>query len=256
MNPSQALFASIALLFAMLWVPMGQYDFLVEHWMKIGTYAIPFLLIGAFTLSPNRNLKALFQDTRFWGILMLIAYILHQFEEHWIDLLGNYYAFYQFNNAFILGNLGHPDSAVKPLSPEAIYVINTSLVWLVGLLGIWRSPKHLFPTIAMASIIIVNGVVHILASLVKFQYNPGVLTSVVVFVPIYVWFTKYLFRQSPNYKRQIIGGIIWAFLAHVIMVGGLLMANWFHVISELVYFILLVVWSVIPLVMFRSQGNL
>jgi len=252
MKATNWVLGSIILLFAMLWLPLGQYDFLLEHWMKIGTYAVPFLLLGAFAFTDKQDASSLIRSYRFIAIMMLIAYIIHQFEEHWIDLLGNSYAFYTFNNNFILGALGAADSSLKPLTREAIFVINTSLVWLVGVIAIWRSPKHLFPLIAMASIIIVNGVVHILAGGVNWQYNPGLLTSFILFVPIYLWFVRLLLRQSQTYKRQIVGGIIWAFLAHVIMVGGLLLANWAHVIPEIGYFIALGIWSVVPVALFRE----
>lgn len=253
MKNDNLLLASIILLFAMLWLPLGQYDFLIDNWMKIGTYALPFLLIGAFSLKPEGSHKELFSNDKFIGIMMLIAYIIHQYEEHWIDLFGNYYAFYQFNNNFILTNLGEPESTTKPLTKEAIFIINTSLVWLVGAMGIWRSPKHIFPLIAMASIIVVNGVVHILASAINLQYNPGLMTSIIIFIPIYIWFVRNLIQRSNAYKKQITGGIIWAFLAHVIMVGGLLMANWFNIISEFIYFIGLIVWSILPLFFFRDK---
>ncbi|MEM6831525.1 MAG: hypothetical protein AAF551_13525, partial [Bacteroidota bacterium] len=131
MKNSQALVGAILLLFLMLWVPIGQHNFLIDHWMKIGTYAVPFMLFGVFLLEKDNNLRILLDNYRFMGVLMLIAYILHQFEEHWIDLYGNYSAFYDFNNNFILGSLGAPDSQVKPLTKASIFVINTSLVWLV-----------------------------------------------------------------------------------------------------------------------------
>lgn len=250
MKNSRLLGGSIALLFAMLWLPFGQYDFLVENWMKVGTYAVPFLLIGAFSYYQGDSSKDLFTDYRFIGMLMLIAYIIHQFEEHWIDILGNEYAFYVFNNNFILGNLEEPDSDIKPLSRDSIFVINTSLVWLVGAMGIWRSPKHLFPLIAMASIIVVNAFVHILAAIVTFSYNPGLVTSIIPFAPLYIWFAGFMRKQSKAYSKQLIAGLIWAFLAHVIMVGGLLMANWFNLFPEWVYFVLLVIWSLVPLILF------
>lgn len=223
--------------------------------MKIGTYAIPFLLIGAFSLSEGSLGKNDFKNYRLIAIGMLIAYIIHQYEEHWIDLYGNYYAFYQFNNEFILNSLGASDSAVKPLTKEAIFIINTSLVWLVGALGIWRSPKHLFPLICMANIIAVNGVVHILAGLVQFQYNPGILTSSLIFIPLYIGFVKFLLKKSPNYKRQIFGGFLWAFGGHVVMVGGLLMANWFNIFPEAVYFTTLIIWSLLPLGLFNTKTD-
>ncbi|MEL7006215.1 MAG: hypothetical protein AAFN93_26330, partial [Bacteroidota bacterium] len=135
MNESRGLIGAIVLLFLMLWLPLGQQDFLIDHWMKIGAYAISFMLIGIFLVERNGSSRDFLESYRFIGVIMLIAYIIHQFEEHWIDIYGNYYAFYDFNNSFILGNLGAPDSEVRPLTKEAIFIINTSLVWLVGLLG-------------------------------------------------------------------------------------------------------------------------
>ncbi|MEM1119316.1 MAG: HXXEE domain-containing protein, partial [Bacteroidota bacterium] len=133
----------------------------------------------------------------------------------------------------------------------SVFMINTSLVWLVGLLAVLRSPKHLFPLVAMASIIVVNAVVHILAGIVNFQYNPSLLTSVVIFVPIYLWVVKKVKRHKKRSKLLIITGLVWAFLAHVLMVGGLLVANWFQIIPELVYWILLVIWSILPVLLYR-----
>ena len=243
------------LLFTMLWLPLGQYDFLLDHWMKIGTYAVPFLLIGAFSFTEKSIIKQVLTDYRFISTLMLIAYILHQHEEHWIDLFGNYYAFYGFNNNFILTALGNPESSIRPLTKESIFMINTSLVWLVGAIAIWRSPKHLFPAIAMASIIAVNGVVHILAAIVNWRYNPGLLTSILIFIPLYYLLVRIILSRSFAYKKEIISGLVWAFLAHIIMVAGLLMANWFKLFPEIVYFILLVVWSLVPLILFRDANH-
>ena len=50
-------FSSIVLLFFMLWAPLGQYEFLIEHWMKIGNFAmlIAWSVIPAvlFTVPSN-----------------------------------------------------------------------------------------------------------------------------------------------------------------------------------------------------------
>ncbi|MEM9000268.1 MAG: HXXEE domain-containing protein [Bacteroidota bacterium] len=253
MKNDQFVSASVLVLFFMLWLPMGQYDFLIAHWMKIGTYAIPFLGIGIFAFFGQEKLQDLFKSIRFLGVLMLIAYILHQFEEHWIDLYGNVYAFYNYNNNFILSNLGVPSTTIKPLTKESIFVINTSLVWLVGSLAIWRSPKHIFPFFAMAGIIFVNGLVHIAAAIAKFEYNPGLLTSALLFLPLYFWIVRKTTKLDQGFKRPIIFGFIWAFLAHVIMVGGLLAANWFNVIPEYLYWMLLVLWSILPAILFKKK---
>ncbi|MEL6896643.1 MAG: hypothetical protein AAFP90_11115 [Planctomycetota bacterium] len=34
--------------FGMLWDPLGQHKFLIQHWMKVGKFMAPFLLTVAF----------------------------------------------------------------------------------------------------------------------------------------------------------------------------------------------------------------
>ncbi|MEL6982141.1 MAG: HXXEE domain-containing protein, partial [Actinomycetota bacterium] len=176
MNNSKFTFAAILFLFFMLWAPLGQYEFLAENWMKVGTYAAPFMLLTFFSARSEQT-ESGFADFKLVAVLFLVAYIIHQFEEHWIDLLGEQYAFYGDVNQLILGVFNAQDSTVMPLSPEAIYIINTSLVWLLGALAIWRGSEHLFSVLAMAGITLVNGISHIVLGIAKQAYNPGLLTA-------------------------------------------------------------------------------
>ena len=93
-----------------------------------------------------------------------------------------------------------------------------------------------------------------MAAIATSTYNPGLLTSILLFVPAYFWFIRYLTRQLEDYKKLIIGSLGWAFLAHVVMVAGLLMANWFNLFPEFIYFIVLIVWSIIPIAMFNKKS--
>lgn len=70
-------------LFGMLWFPVGQYEFLMCHWMKIGTYAVPFLLFGVLTIREQCEARPLLADFKVLSVGLLVAYILHQDEEHW-----------------------------------------------------------------------------------------------------------------------------------------------------------------------------
>ncbi|MEO1021940.1 MAG: HXXEE domain-containing protein [Bacteroidota bacterium] len=253
MKNERLLLGCTVLLFAILWLPFGQYPFLINHWVKIGVYAIPFIGIGLFAFRDHEH--PFHSNPRFIALLMLIAYVVHQFEEHWIDLFGNVYAFYTFNNNFILSALGEPGSAVKPLTKESIFIINTSLVWLTGSLAILRSPKQLFPFFSMVGIILINGVVHILAGVATLTYNPGLLTSMLVFIPLCAWILKKTAHSTTYFKTLVVGGLIWAFFAHVIMVGGLLAANWFNLIPEYVYWAMLIAWSILPVAVFRDYKH-
>lgn len=252
---NKSAFVAILLLFFMLWAPLGQYEFLVENWMKVGTYVAPFILLAFFSARPKQTESGL-ADVKLMAVLLLVAYIIHQFEEHWVDLLGEQYAFYGDVNQLILGVLNAQDSTIMPLSPESIYVINTSLVWLVGALAIWRSSEHVFSMLVMTGITLVNGVSHIVLGLAKQAYNPGLLTAVVIFMPLAISFYRTLLVKMPAIKGQVVASLVWAVLAHIIMVSGLLAANWFHLISEVVYFTLLIVWSIIPAFLFNAHSTL
>lgn len=254
MNNSRISLIAIFLLFFMLWAPLGQYDFLIENWMKIGIYTVPFILFIFFS-SRTEETETVFSDTKLMSVLLLVAYMIHQFEEHWVDLFGNHYAFYGYFNTLFLSILGAQDSSVIILSQQAIFIINTSLVWLIGIIAIWRSPKHLFPVLAMNGIVLVNAISHILPGIFKQSYNPGLLSAIVIFLPLAIAFYRKVLFTNPGAKLQVIASIVWAILAHAILVSGLLLANWFELIPEFVYFIVLVVWSVIPVFLFNNSPN-
>ncbi|MEM9007904.1 MAG: HXXEE domain-containing protein [Cyanobacteria bacterium P01_F01_bin.86] len=249
MNNSRISLASICILFFMLWAPLGQYDFLIENWMKLGAYAVPLTLFLFFSFTKKRT-DSILADIKLMSVLLLVAYLIHQFEEHWIDLFGNHYAFYNYFNAVLLGVLGSPDSSVMPVSSAALFVINTSLVWLVGIMAIWRSPNHLFPVLAMNGIVLVNAISHILSGIVNLSYNPGLLTAISIFIPLAIAFYRKVLQISPITKPQLIASLVWAILAHVILIAGLIVANWFRLIPESVYFAMLVAWSVVPVFLF------
>ncbi|MEO0334795.1 MAG: HXXEE domain-containing protein [Pseudomonadota bacterium] len=230
---------SIVAFFLMLWLPMGQYEFLVQHWMKLGVYLIPFL----FLISVKGADKQLSHDQFFLSGLMLISYIVHQFEEHWVDIYGNNYAFSGSVNSLLSSATG---SSSPLLSPEGIFVINTSLVWLVGALSILGSPRYVFPSLCMAAIILVNAVAHIALWILNQQYNPGVLTSVLIFLPIAMWFYKVSIDQKWAVKSLVIGSLAWSVLGHVAMVWGTVGANHWNLFPEFVYFAVLFFVSIAP----------
>ena len=205
----------LVLTFGMLWIPVGQHTFLNAHWMKVGTFAAPWLLFVA-TLRDDR--PRMLEDPVMLSAWMLVAYIAHQFEEHWIDVFGNVYAFHGTVNGLLMGVFGAPK---EPLSPAGIFVINTSLVWLVGSIALWRSPQQVFPALAMAGIIVVNALSHIGVGVANGAYNAGLLTSIAVFLPLGSFVYVQALRNGWADRQQVTVSLVWAVLAHVVMVGGL-----------------------------------
>lgn len=233
---------ALSLALAFLWFPLGQHEFLYEHWMKLGTFMMPFLVFAALSFGSPQSLSEL-KSARFVALWLLCAYLIHQFEEHWVDIFGNLYAFQASVNGMIATLTNTAAEPTRPLTSEGIFVINTSLVWLVGAVAIWTAPRRLFPTLCMAGIVLVNGLVHIAGSLALVGYNPGLLTSVVIFLPFSI--AAYLWIGAS--KGAVMASLLWAFLGHVVMGLGLMASSVWGVMSPLVYHAALVAWSLLPL---------
>ncbi|MEL6436713.1 MAG: HXXEE domain-containing protein [Pseudomonadota bacterium] len=243
--------AIVVLAFGMLWIPFGQHEFLLQHWMKVGTFMAPFLILIAVTFTSDGVVPL---NARAMAVLLWVAYIVHQFEEHWIDLYGRSYAFKPYLNDFLSNLLGQTGGA-EILSDASVFVINTSLVWLVGALAVWRGSGHIFATLCMAAIVVVNAISHIAAGVASQTYNPGLLTAIAVFVPlggaVYLW----SLRTDLATAALCFASILWALLGHIFMIAGLLALNGFGHSYEPIYFAVLIAWSVLPCFLFPTTAS-
>ena len=150
-------FVFLLLFFAMAWLPLGQQSFMEDHWMKIGAYIAPILLFSAYKARQDQKAPML-TDVVLMSYVFAAAYMVHQVEEHWIDLLGREYPLYDFLNRLVADVAGENKYGV--MTRSAIYYINAGMVWTIAFIAIVRSPGHFFPSIAMAGIMLVNGVFH------------------------------------------------------------------------------------------------
>lgn len=104
--------------------------------------------------------------------LCLPVYMIHQLEEHDAD------RFRQFINRVI----GHGRDV---LTTPTVFVVNVIGVWGVTALSIWltRSVAAGWGLIA-AYLVLINAVLHLVQGLVLRRYNPGLITAVVLFLPL------------------------------------------------------------------------
>ncbi|MEL6979737.1 MAG: HXXEE domain-containing protein, partial [Pseudomonadota bacterium] len=224
---------------------------LAEHWMKIGTFAAPMLIFLAFAARREGD-GPLWRDVKTMAALFAASYMLHQFEEHWIDALGRLYPLRGFLNEQLATAFG-PEAAAA-MTPQAIFFINTSVVWLVAFLAIWTAPTHAFPALAMAGVMLVNGVAHGAMAIASGAYNPGLITGVLLFVPLAAGFYWAMLASGAARPLAIAAGVAWGALAHVILIAGLLAANVHGLIPVGAYYALLILWAIAPLFAFRASG--
>ena len=137
----------------------------IQSWSRVGLpLSIILLLLSPFLLKGIGVIL-------FLVFLQLPVYMFHQYEEH------AHGRFRDFINQMIGGG--------KPiLSDTAIFWINILLVWVLDLCILyvavyWNSSLGLIA----AYLTLVNGLSHVIVAIVQRRYNPGLWTSIVLFLP-------------------------------------------------------------------------
>ena len=163
----------IAVLVLMLFVPPFS-DYFAMRWMDFGlggAFIVTLILLAEDGPRKNDVVAALN-----WAILL--AYLVHQFEEHGIDFRGQTYAFAAHLEAL----------SGAAISPEQIHATNVLAVWLPGLLAVWGGRRLTWSGFALAGLLFVNGLNHIVTAIMQGGYNPGLVTSIVIFLPLSVFY--------------------------------------------------------------------
>ena len=136
------------------------------------------------------------------------GYMLHQVEEHTGD------RFRSFVNQRIFGGR-------NALSVSAVLVVNIPVVWGVNLTALyaaylWGAGFGLVAPYAM----LLNGVIH-LAAAVRFRgYNPGLVTALVLFLPLSLWT---IFTVGPVGAGFHFAAFGVAVVLHLLIVAEILM---------------------------------
>jgi hypothetical protein len=138
---------------------------LMQGWVYGGFLAGILLLLLLPAIGGNWS-------SALWAVfLQLPLYMLHQYEEH-------------DNDRFRLFVNRHVGGGREVLSHLAVFVINVPGVWGViaaaFYLAAYRSIGYGLIAVYLT---LVNAVVHILGSAVMRAYNPGLITSLVLFLP-------------------------------------------------------------------------
>lgn len=166
-------------------------------------------------LSGTGILSYLFikSDPKLIGWILLPVYMLHQFEEHYLDFKGERYAFQKFFCNF----LGYTNIDKCPGDKEFIFSVNVPGLYIAGILaGLLNNIK---PIVAggFAAVILLNAIVHILASIKQKKYNPGLVTSILLFLPISLYYFYEMKKQDKLSYSDIGISIFIGVLYHIVI---------------------------------------
>ncbi|MBM3808877.1 MAG: HXXEE domain-containing protein [Acidimicrobiia bacterium] len=181
---------------------------LISYWVYGGALA------GALLLALSPLLLAGCSAPLAATFLHLPAYMIHQYEEHDHD------RFRLFFNA----TLG---KGFDVLSPLAVFVTNVPGVWgVIGLALYCAVDIGLGWALVPVYLVLVNALVHIVHAVIFKRYNPGLVTAVVVFLPLGS-ITLHLINQTG-------GGAVSSHILGLVVAVGIHAAILLHVQRKLV----------------------
>jgi len=153
-----------------------------------------------------------------WFALLLPLYMVHQFEEHGIDLFGQRFAFQSYF-CNVIGFYG--DLLSCPATPEFIIAVNVGTVWILGTFSWLLGVKRPFLGASMTALLFVNGWVHFGSTLYHLSYNPGVATSVLLFLPVSTWVFYLCIKDKVLSYFQLAVALFCGVLIHLVLIGSL-----------------------------------
>jgi hypothetical protein len=171
----------------------------IQYWSRVGLpLSIVLLLLSPFLL---KGLGVIL----FLVFLQLPVYMFHQYEEH------AHGRFRDFVNQMIGGGK-------LILSDTAIFWINILLVWVLDLCILyiavyWNTSLGLIA----AYLTLFNGLTHVIVALVQRRYNPGLWTSIVLFLPLGAASIVILTMTTQAAILYQVVGLVSAILVHGII---------------------------------------
>lgn len=168
------------------------------HWPAAAIFCAVFLfaVLPGVALSSELPLVLVY--------VQLPVYMLHQWEEHRGD------RFRQYINRTIGGGR-------EALTPAATFWINSLGVWGVDLLAIYLA-AFVSPGAGLvaAYLTFFNSLLHIGPAVARREYNPGLLTALLLFVPIGGVSIYWIGTKATLFEHAL--GLGGAILVHVIVV--------------------------------------
>lgn len=185
-------------------------------WIGLGAAAIIALLLCGDRLRSDRSVSR-WRDLGWLTWLAVCAYMIHQFEEHGVDVAGQAYAF----RDSLCATLGQGVGDACRIPPAFLTAVNVAAVWLLGPACAVLARRHPAYALSFVGIPLVNGVIHLATTLRGGAYNPGVLSSAVLFVPICLWIVHLAARRNDVGGWAVLAALLGGVALHAVLLGSL-----------------------------------
>ncbi len=189
------------------------YFFNIWPWMGLGAAVVVLILLLCTDWLRGDTTKSRWKDPFWLGWAFMVCYMLHNVEEYGFDLTGAHNGF-PSAMAVIFG---------QPLAEYFFLTVNFSIVWIAAPLAAWIGRRKNWPVLAtgMAGLMFINSFTHIISGFVG-GYNPGLLTTLVIFIPITLWTFIVYFGKGGMPRRVCWWNIGIGLFYHIVMFGSIM----------------------------------
>lgn len=190
-------------------------------WLSLA-FAVLFLAWWFVRPRGDTPFRSRFTDPSWLLWLPLPVYMLHQFEEHGVDLFGRHYHF----QTELCTTLGYANLADCPANEIFICAVNVGTVWIAGLVAGLLGPRRPLAAAGMMGLLAVNVVAH-LGSFLRSggAYNSGLLSALVLFISVVALLFRALLARRFFRPRDVVIGIAIGLLMHAVLLGSVLSAG-------------------------------
>lgn len=185
-------------------------NFMRLHWFDVGIALAA--VVGVFLLVAHPTGMTLL----LW--LSLITLFLHQFEEY------RYPGYFPGMMNKVMFASKQPDR--YPLNANTALIVNLTIGWLFYVLAAVFNERAIWLGIATMLVSAGNFIAHTFLFNIKGKtfYNPGMLTAIVLFLPMSVYFFLFVINNNAASLPDWIIGILLGIALNVI--GILKMIDW------------------------------
>lgn len=192
-------------------------------WMGLGM-AVPVLVL-LFATSLLRGMDCpRWRDPYWLAWAAMPAYLLHQFEEYGLNVVGGSYVIIEQ----VFANTG----GILDLSALPMFhfpLVNIALVWFGVPLAAWLGRRIGNPAVALApyGFVLANGLLHLAMMAVRgvpVALNPGFFTGVFLFLPLAALVIAICVRGDFMHRGGIVAFLVAGVIAHGLLGAGYVMA--------------------------------
>ena len=190
-------------------------------WPWIGlVFALGIGALLATNLLRSDLTIARWRDPRWLSFLAVVVYMVHNVEEYGVSATGVVHAFPD-SLCQLLGQSPYPECGIPP----AFYLfVNLPLVWVAGPVAALLSTRLPLVGLSLWGVIAVNAVVHIVPAIVRREYDPGLITAIVLFLPLTAMTAVAMFGPRGLFRRRLGAVLIGTgALLHVVLAGTALL---------------------------------